>query len=41
MGVMDKLKKNSKIKTTDILADSMLFKDKDVSIDINIRFQIK
>ena len=30
MSVMDKLKKNSKIKTTDILADSMLFKDKDV-----------
>ena len=30
MGVMDKLKKNSRVSTTDVLADSMLFKDKDV-----------
>jgi len=29
MGVMDKLKKNSKIKTTDVLADSLFFKDVD------------
>ena len=30
MGIMDKLKKNSRVSTTDVLADSMLFKDKDV-----------
>ena len=30
MGVMDKLKKNSRVSSTDVLADSMLFKDKDV-----------
>lgn len=30
MGVMDKLKKNSRVGATDILSDSMLFKDKDV-----------
>ena len=30
MSIMDKLKKNSKIKTTDILADSILFSEKDV-----------
>ena len=29
MGVMDKLKKNSKIKTTDVLANSLFFKDVD------------
>ena len=29
MGVMDKLKKNSKIKTTDVLSDSLFFKDVD------------
>ena len=30
MSIMDKLKKNSKIKTTDVLADSILFSEKDV-----------
>ena len=30
MGVMDKLKKNSKIKGTDILEDSIFFAEKDV-----------
>ena len=30
MGVMDKLKKNSRVGATDILSDSMLFKDKDI-----------
>ena len=30
MGIMDKLKKNSRVSSTDVLADSMLFKDKDV-----------
>ena len=30
MSIMDKLKKNSKVKTADILADSILFSEKDV-----------
>ena len=30
MSIMDKLKKNSKIKTTDVLADSILFSEKDI-----------
>ena len=30
MGIMDKLKKNSKIKTTDVLIDSIFFKDQEV-----------
>ena len=30
MGIMDKLKKNSKIKTTDVLVDSIFFKDQEV-----------
>ncbi len=30
MSIMDKLKKNSKIKTTEILADSVLFAEKDI-----------
>ena len=28
---MDKLKKNSKIKTTDVLSDSMFFTEKDMT----------
>ena len=31
MGVMDKLKKNSKIKTSDVLSDSVFFSDKDMT----------
>jgi len=30
MSIMDKLKKNSKVKTTEVLADSKFFKDKDM-----------
>lgn len=30
MGIMDKLKKNSKVKTTDVLADSKFFNEKDM-----------
>ena len=30
MGIMDKLKKNSKIKTTDVLSDSIFFQEQDV-----------
>ena len=30
MGVMDKLKKNSKIKGTDVLEDSIFFGEKDI-----------
>ena len=30
MGIMDKLKKNSKIKTTDTLEDSIFYKEADV-----------
>ena len=32
MGIMDKLKKNSKIKTTDVLSDSVFFKEQDVVV---------
>lgn len=32
MGVMDKLKKNSKIKDTSILSDSVLFAEKDITV---------
>lgn len=32
MGIMDKLKKNSKIKTTDVLSDSVFFKEQDIVV---------
>ena len=30
MGIMDKLKKNSKIKTTEVLENSVFFQEKDI-----------
>ena len=32
MGIMDKLKKNSKIKTTEVLQDSVFFQEQDVVV---------